>query len=56
MDVLGQQIQLLELETAIGKNDIPINLSSFPTGSYMIHVHNEQNVTIHKAKIIKNKQ
>jgi hypothetical protein len=56
IDVLGKRIQLLELETEIGKNDIPINVSSYPTGTYMIQVHNEQNVTIHKAKIIKNRQ
>lgn len=55
LDVLGKEVGSMELNSEVGLNKIPVDLSSYANGTYMIRVHNEQTGQVHTSKVIKNK-
>ncbi len=55
LDVLGKQLKLVEQTGEIGLNKVSVDLSSYPSGTYMIRIHNTNASTVHTAKVVKNK-
>ena len=55
LDVLGKRLSVKEVTSSIGTNTIPVDLSEFPTGTYVVRVYNNQQSGVHTAKVIKNK-
>jgi len=55
LDVLGKQIISKDVISVLGTNNIPVDLTTFPAGTYMVRVHNQQNSAVHTVKVIKNK-
>jgi len=55
LDVLGKQIISKDVISVLGTNNIPVDLTAFPAGTYMVRVHNQQSSAVHTVKVIKNK-
>lgn len=55
MDVVGRILELREVETKVGLNNIPTDLNRYSPGTYIIRVHNKQTGNVHIAKVIKDK-
>lgn len=55
LDVLGKQIVTKNVVSTVGVNAIPVDLSTYPNGTYMVRVHNERSAQVHTSKIIKSK-
>ena len=54
LDVLGKRVQTQEVTSTTGINNIPVDLSNLPTGTYMVRVYNQQSAAVHTAKIVRN--
>jgi len=55
LDVLGKKIMTDNVVSAVGVNNIPVDLSTYPNGTYMVRVHNKNSTQVHTSKVIKNK-
>ncbi len=56
LDVLGKQVSTKNVSSVVGMNRIPVDLSAYPNGTYMVRVHHEGTAQVHTSKIIKNKE
>ncbi|BDS12824.1 T9SS type A sorting domain-containing protein [Aureispira anguillae] len=55
LDVLGKQVATINVTSELGINSIPVDLSTYPSGTYMVRVHNKRTAQVHTSKIIKSK-
>lgn len=55
LDVLGKQLTTFQHTSILGLNNIGIDLSEYPVGTYMVRVHNSNSSNVHTTKVIKNK-
>lgn len=53
LDVLGKEVRMQTVNSAAGLNNIPVDLTDLPAGTYMVRVHNEARASVHTAKIIR---
>lgn len=55
IDVVGRTLEIREVTTKVGLNNIATDLNQYPAGTYMVRVHNKQTGNVHIAKVIKDK-
>lgn len=53
IDVYGRTLMTQKVTTEIGLNKIPVNLSDYPVGSYLVRVKHLNSSNVHTTKVIK---
>ena len=53
IDALGRILQVYKQSSAVGINNIAIDLKDYPVGAYMLRVQNQNSGNVHVAKVVK---